>query len=294
MSALRGARVLVTGGSGFLGGPIIRQLVGAGAEIHLFARETADLSRLLTRPGLFERHDGDLRTYSTVRRAVEKSAPDLVIHLAAAGVTDPFLPAQAALRHNLHGTLHLLGAVGSNAKMILARTPGERSAMNVYAASKAAVWQFARMYARTEGLPIQGVMPFQVYGPGQPNRHVIPSAIRSALSGEDFAMTPGTQVRDWVYVEDVARGFRQAAEQGSFDGRTVELGTGIGISLLSVIEKIYAMIERGGRPLPGRLPARPGEAPQQVAGAAATEQSIGWRARLPLEEGLRQVIVSLT
>ena len=53
-------------------------------------------------------------------------------------------------------------------RLIISRTPGEYSAMNPYAASKAAAWQFCRMYARTQGWPIVGAALFQVYGPGQP------------------------------------------------------------------------------------------------------------------------------
>ncbi len=290
MTGLSGARILVTGASGFLGAAVVQELLSTGARVQVFLREDDDVQRLRESLGAVERQDGDLRTYSTVRRAVERANPDLVIHLAAAGVTEPFLPVQQALRHNVGGTLNLIQAVKGRAKLVLARTPGEREATNAYAASKAAAWQFARMYARAEGQAIQGVMPFQVYGPGQASGQVIPSVIHQATRGEDFPMTHGAQIRDWVHREDVARGFRLAAERGAYEGGTVELGTGVGTSLLEVVEMIYRLTRRGGKPLPGALPARPGEASTQVADAESTQGAIGWRAAVSLEEGLKRLI----
>ena len=103
-------------------------------------------------------------------------------------------------------------------------------------------------------------------------------------------MTHGRQVRDWILAEDVASGFCAALERGPFDGRTLELGTGVGISLLTVVQTVYRLIGRGGNLLIGRLPARPGEAAEQVADPAPAAQLLGWRATVPLEEGLKRVI----
>ncbi|MCH8922589.1 MAG: aminotransferase class I/II-fold pyridoxal phosphate-dependent enzyme [Planctomycetes bacterium] len=129
--------------------------------------------------------------------------PNRVFHLAAAGVSDPFLDVRVALRVNLDGTLNLLRAVAGSAPVIVARTPGERAALNVYATSKAAAWQFCRMYHRTESWPIIGAMIFSAYGAGQNPRNVIPSALAAARAGRDFPMSPGEQQRDWVAVTDV-------------------------------------------------------------------------------------------
>ncbi len=96
----------------------------------------------------------DLRDRDALRSAVQKTRPDLIFHLAAAGVRDPFLPLPEALDHNLGGTINLLDAAfaGEGApsvkKLIVCRTPGERTAMNHYAASKAAAWLMCRMFAR--------------------------------------------------------------------------------------------------------------------------------------------------
>ena len=69
--------------------------------------------------------DCDLRYANDARRAVEAASPDLVVHLAAVGVTDPFLPIHDALRGNLEATINLIKAINGACKLIVTRTPTE-------------------------------------------------------------------------------------------------------------------------------------------------------------------------
>ena len=289
-------RVLITGATGFIGSHLARRLVADGAQVSAFRRVGVETLR---RPGSLRQvevdwRDVDLRTFGAVSRAVEAIQPAIVFHLAAEGVTDPFLSPDAAIRANVYGAIHLLRAVDGGAPVIVARSPGERDALNVYAASKAAAWEFCRMYGRTHGWPIAGVMPFQAYGPGQPEPALIPSAIAAALRGDDFALTHGRQQRDWVHVDDVAGAllelYRRPELMPVLAGDTLEIGTGRTASVREVVEMIYQLIGGSGRPLIGALPARPGEVDRQVADADRVRQLIGWRAHVSLEDGLREMI----
>jgi len=230
-------------------------------------------------------HDVDLRTYGAVSNAVKAIRPDRVYHLAAEGVTDPFLSPDAAIRANVYGTLHLLRAVGGRAPVVVTRTPGERDALNVYAASKAAAWEFCKLYRRTHTWPIAGAMLYQVYGPGQSPRAVMASAIAAALHSEDFPMTHGAQRRDWVFVADAVDALvrlGQCLDALSAAGvDTVDVGTGRATPVRDVVEAVYRMIDGRGKPLIGAL---------QAAEADRTEALIGWRARTPLDDGLRETI----
>ena len=152
----------------------------------------------------------DLRNFQLTVRAVREAEPDVVVHLAAAGVTEPFLAVDTAVRYNLIAGLNLIRACFeksfSTEQLIVARTPGELSSMNVYAASKATLWQFCQMYARTQTWPIHGAMIFQAYGAGQAADSLIPAAITAAQAGEDFPMTKGTQQRDWIHAAGCGSG----------------------------------------------------------------------------------------
>ncbi|HRN66703.1 MAG TPA: GDP-mannose 4,6-dehydratase [Promineifilum sp.] len=241
----------------------------------------------------------DLRNYQLTARALRQARPDKVIHLAAVGVSDPFLNVNTALSHNVTGTLNLLRACfeadGMDvSQLVVARTPGERTAMNVYAASKAAAWSFCRMYARTAQWPIQGAMIFQAFGPHQPPHLLIPAALQAALAGEDFPMTTGEQEKDWIYIDDIVAGFQALLRAELLPGTTVELGTGRATRVADVVEELYGIVRHGGRPIIGAIPNRPGEAPRQIADAKQTAATINWRADLSLSEGLRKLVNSAT
>lgn len=297
MFDLHGTRVLVTGATGFIGAHLARRLVAAGAQVVAFRRFSLESQRRheRLREVQVEWRDVDLRTFGAVSSAVRAARPELVFHLAAEGVTDPFLSPDAAIRANVYGAIHLLRAVDGKAPVVVARTPGERDAMNVYTASKAAAWSFCRMYRRTHGWSIAGAMPFQTYGPGQPAAALVPSAIEAAMRGEDFPMTHGEQQRDWIFVEDVVDaliriGSRLLAPDSLMAEDAIEIGTGRTTSVREVVESIYRRVGGAGRPRVGVLPARPGEVDRQVADAGRTHELIGWRAQFTLEEGLRETI----
>jgi dTDP-glucose 4,6-dehydratase len=300
-------KILVTGATGFVGRVLVPFLVQQpDTEVTILVREVyshVDLrpfptQLLAIRPQLNVVY-ADLRNFQLTSRAVAEASPTHVIHLAAVGVTDPFLGLDTALRHNLNGTLNLSRACFekrqsaeqlSVQQLIVARTPGERSSMNVYAASKAAAWNFCEMYGRTHHWPIHGAMIFQAYGPGQSSRNVIPAAIAAAQTGQDFPMTGGTQQRDWLYIDDLVAGLWAMLQANLAPAETVELGSGEATSVVQVVQQVYEIVGCGGRPLLGALPTRPGEEPSQVANARQTLQQTNWQTTTPLSTGLTQTI----
>ncbi len=296
-------RVLVTGGAGFIARALVPALIER-ADVTLLLLEEFGSGLPLPAPlgGLRPSYDvvyADLRNYRLTARAVRQARPDRVIHLAAVGVSDPFLSPNTAISHNVTGTLNLLRACFESdgldvEQLIVARTPGERTAMNVYAASKAAAWAFCQMYARTSQWPIHGAMIFQAYGPDQLPHLLIPAALQAALAGEDFPMTSGNQEKDWIYIDDVVNGFLAVLDSALPAGETVELGGGRAVSVRDVVEQIYRVVGRGGRPLFGALPGRPGEEPRQIADAARAAELTGWRAEVALAEGLGRMVARLT
>ncbi len=282
-------KVLITGATGFLGRALVKRLVGQGTAVTALVREKAGRQIDAGLPAEVEVQEVDLRYAAGVKRAIEAANPTLVFHLAAVGVTNPFLPVSETLRGNLDTTLNLLKAVGGQCRVLVARTPGELDGLNPYAASKAAAWQFCRMFQRTEGWPIVGVMPFQVYGPGQPVQTVLGAALKAARAGDPFPMTSGEQKRDWIYIDDVIDGLQAAGRAPEMEGQTLELGTGLATSVLEVVTRLFERVGRG-QPRPGLLPTRLGEAPEQKANAAETERLTGWRAAVSLETGLQRLI----
>ncbi|MFZ1397634.1 MAG: NAD-dependent epimerase/dehydratase family protein [Candidatus Promineifilaceae bacterium] len=293
-------KVLVTGATGFVGQALVPFLAQQpDVELAVLVREVYGHVDLRPFPpplqAIREKLHvvyADLRNFQLTSRAIAEAEPSHVIHLAAAGVTDPFLGLDTALRHNLNGTLNLIRACFERRQgvqqLIVARTPGERSSMNVYAASKAAAWNFCEMYGRTQNWPIHGAMIFQAYGPGQTPRNLIPAAIAAALAGQDFPMTSGSQQRDWLFIDDLVAGMWAMLQANLAPAETVELGSGVGHSVAQVVQQVYEIVGGVGRPLIGTLPNRPGEETVQLANAAQTKQQINWQATTSLATGLTQ------
>ena len=297
-------RALITGAFGFIGRHLAMRLVEEpDTEVYLLDRNRLASTPLPTHSETVLSQasiiHADLRDFEQIQRTLNQVQPDIIYHLAAVGVGDPFLAVEDALNHNLYGTLNLLRAAFADEqdayrpqKIIVSRTPGEYSAMNPYAASKAAAWQFCLMYARTLGWPIVGAAIFQAYGPGQPHKRVLPAAIISALNGRDFPMTAGAQQRDWIYVSDVVAGLLATRDANLAPGSTVELGSGLLTTVSAVVKQVYGLINGVGRPQIGTIPTRPGEELLQRADVDQTFDMIGWRTAVPLEDGLSKTIES--
>ena len=297
-------RLFITGGTGFIGQYTVLNSLHEGAKVSLLVREAYGMGTPLPTPLQAVRQElnlvyADLRNFQLTRRAIREAEPEVVIHLAAQGATAPFLDVHTAVRHNLTGTLNLLRACFEQnpsppRRLIIARTPGELSKMNSYAASKAAAWGFAEMYARTQGWPILGAMIFQAYGPGQSPRAFIPSAVRAAQVDELFPMTSGEQTRDFIHVADVAAGLwalSTAVSPHLTSSTTVELGTGQATSLLEVAQLIFELAGAvHGRVQPGALSTRPGETPQPIANLEHTGTLLDWHPQIPLHQGLQTLL----
>ncbi len=302
----RGRRVLVTGGAGFIGRRLTAALAKLEGEVSVADASTADLRPLRERFPLVRCHELDIRDPVAVRQAVDASLPEYVFHLAAAGVSDPFLPLEVALAVNLYGSLNVFHACFENEssrragetghrviRLVHTSTPYEQGMgadqepcpVSHYAASKAAASAMARMFHRTRGWPIVIVRPFQVYGPGQPAQSLIPAAVLAAKEGRPFPMTGGRQERDFVYVDDVVRGYLAAATHG-VDGRTYDLGWGETHTIQAVIDRLYQLMQAKTRPLYGALPYRPGEIWSVHADVDPATQDLGWCPRVSLDEGL--------
>jgi nucleoside-diphosphate-sugar epimerase len=307
-----GRRVLITGGGGFIGRRLATALVASGAEVSIVDAPTTDLTPLQNRFPHIHCYPLDIRDEAAVRQAFSSSQPEYVFHLAAAGVTDPFLPLELALAVNLRGTINVLRASFEEAfspqtgstrervvRLVHTGTPYERGGstgqepdpISPYAASKAAAYAIVRMFHRTKGWSIVTVRPFQVYGPGQPERALIPAAIMAAQTRQPFRMTGGEQRRDFVYVDDIVHGYLLAATNG-VDSHSYDLGWGQTHSLQTVVNRLYTMMQAKTQPVFGAIPYRPGEIWKLQADVHATVQELGWSPQTTLEKGLALTVES--
>lgn len=288
-----GTRVLLTGGSGFIGRHLLARLDACGAEIHATTRGAA--------PALLPStwHTLDLADAAAVDALVEKVKPEVVFHLAShvAGSRDLSLVLPTFLG-NLASTVYLMSAlarVGGCSRFVQAGSleePEEAEAVpaSPYAAAKLGATAYVRMFHHLYGLPIVIARLFMVYGPGpQDEKKLVPYTIKSLLRGETPSFSSGVRPVDWVYVEDVADGLLRLATAEGLVGGRVDLGRGELFTVRQVVEELFRQLAPDKTPSFGGLGDRPSE---QVRSAdhAATAARLGWAPPTPLAEGLRRTI----
>jgi UDP-glucose 4-epimerase len=289
------ARVLVTGGSGFIGRRLVRALLEAGADVTV-----ADLRPF---PGGGVRTIlGDLCDPSVVARAIQPGT-DAVFHLAAVtrvllSVEDPAgtyrlnVDATAGLleQARIHGVgTFMLASTNAVTGDVGTATITEQAALRPltpYGATKAAGEMLLSAYAASYGLTCSALRFSNVYGPGmQEKDSLIPRLMRAAAAGRGIQVHgDGNQVRDLVHVDDIVAG-TFAAWQAAYSGPLI-LGSGESVSVNDILAAARAIT---GAELPAEhVPAKPGEMPAVIVDISAARE-LGYEPVHDLKSGLATV-----
>lgn len=259
-------RVLVTGGSGFIGRWVVKALEARGdipvAYDRLRFRADGGLP-------LAERVLGDVRDPVFVSESV--ALCDGVIHLAGVlGTQETIQYPTPAVETNITGSLNVFEACTRYRTPCVYITVGNHWMQNPYSITKTTAERFAHMYNQERGAQISIVRALNAYGPGQktaPVRKIIPTFIQQALKGGPIEIYgDGTQVMDLIYVEDLADILVRALGKPAAWGEVYSAGTGRPTTVNEIAEAVWGAC---GQPLPlggvlRHLPMRPGEPPQSV------------------------------
>lgn len=299
-----GERVLITGGSGFIGACLVRDLLADGCDVHLVLRSEAKLWRLADLAGQFTSHAANLCDRDSLARVVQVCRPDVIYNLATHGAY-PFQKERSAiLATNLLGTAHLLEALRGHAYRALVHTGssseyGHKEAplretdlpepRTDYGVSKAAATMLCLAEAYQDK-PVSVVRVFSAYGPWEEPTRLVPYLMDCCLRGENPRVTAGQQPRDFVHVDDVVRLLRLAADLPQARGHVLHAGTGCQHTVLDMIETVME-VAGGGRLQAeyGGEPTRADEPRCWVASIEETTRLTGWRPRHTLRSGVEQM-----
>lgn len=330
MVQLEHTRVLVTGGAGFIGSCLVRDLVLSDRVQVLtldkltYAGHLASLAAVTEQP-MHRFVHGDICDSGLVRQLLADFRPTAVVHLAAETHVDRSIDAPAEfVRTNVEGTLLLLeqtlaywqqcprglqhqfrflhvstdevyGALGSSGAFTETTPYAPNSP---YAASKAASDHFVRAYHQTYGLPTLTTNCSNNYGPYQLPEKLIPLMILNALEGRALPVYgDGLQVRDWLHVGDHSRALRTVLRGGQ-PGQVYNVGGGAERTNLEMVQTICQIVDDCCPELPHRPTAqlikfvddRPGHDRRYAVDTTKIEQALGWRPQASLESGLRQTV----
>ena len=310
LTAWRGRRVLVTGGTGFIGRQVMSLGVKAGVEIHNLSSQSDDGAS----DEAIYHHVVDLRDGQRVREVVTEIAPQGILHLAAGGVRNRESTLSDLLAINTIGLQTLLDSAANMPlppPVVIAGSWFEYAPQtrplteddplcvwSAYTASKVAANAIAEYYAMQ--FPVTVLRLFSVYGSGEPLTRLIPYIIQTAHArslGEQrtIALTGCKQVRDYVYVTDAARAFWHGLHYSPQKPvyRVFNVGTGRPLVLREFVESLTRLLAARGLPAEIEFGAKPynaHEAMHAVADISRIENELQWQAQTSLQDGLETMI----
>lgn len=326
-------KVLITGGAGFIGSAVVRQLMADDEHEVLILDALTYAGNLDSIPG-YDQHPKiqfaqvDLRDADATREAVLGFAPDIIMHLAAESHVDRSIDGpKAFLETNVMGTFNLLQAAreyferldeSARARFrfhhvstdeVYGDLEGTDSLFtestayapsSPYSASKAASDHLVRAWGRTYGLPVVVTNCSNNYGPYHFPEKLIPHMILNALAGKALPVYgDGSQVRDWLYVEDHARALVLVATQGKI-GETYNIGGHNEVKNLDVVRAVCTLLEELAPERPAGVEQyedlitfvndRPGHDKRYAIDASKIQRELGWMPQETFETGLRKTV----
>ncbi len=323
-----GTTYVVTGGAGFIGSALVRHLIASTrarvvtVDALTYAGDLARLKSVADDP----RHrfvELDVTDQAALERLLAEERPAGIFHLAAETHVDRSIdgPERFALTNTV-GTLRLLeasrrywqelpgnerqrfrlvnvstdevyGSLGDTGSFTEASPFEPRSP---YSASKASADHFAGAYFATYGLPVITTHASNNYGPFQFPEKLLPLALSKALAGESVPLYgDGSNVRDWLHVDDHARGLQLVMGRGR-PGETYLMGGNQELTNRTVLEALLNVLNelapalRDHRELITRVADRPGHDQRYAVDSSKAEQELGWRRQVPFDAGLRSTV----
>jgi dTDP-glucose 4,6-dehydratase len=321
--------ILVTGGAGFIGSCLVRQLIGRGLTVVnldklTYAGNLDSLESVRENPRHTFVH-GDIGNRELARRLLEQHRPQAIVNLAAESHVDRSIDGpEAFVETNVVGTFRLLdvtrlwwrelpapdresfrflhvstdevyGSLGPTGAFTESTPYAPNSP---YSASKAASDHFVRAYHHTYGLPVLTTNCSNNYGPYQFPEKLIPLMILNAVEGKPLPVYgDGRNVRDWLFVEDHCQALQVVLQSGT-PGETYNIGGNNEQANLDLVREVCRIVDELRPDLPHYpcenlikfVQDRPGHDRRYAIDASKITCELGWQPRQNARSGLRLTV----
>jgi len=300
-------RVLVTGGSGFIGSHLVPRLVDLGHDVYLLERYVTGRF-VLGQQRMVKTVFGDLRDYFKIRQIIREVLPEVVIHLASLSpVSYSYDHPMEVMETNLLSTVNLAESCAyevSNFKQFLFASTSEtygngtcpkkedtpQNPNSPYAVSKAAAEKYLIYLSDAVGFPMTLLRNFNTYGRKDNTHFVVERIISQMLQGRTVMLGDPSPIRDFQFVEDHVSSYLTCLGNKNAIGEAFNFGTGKGISVKQLVDMITEMTSFKGEVVWNSVPSRPLDIKELVSDSAKAKNTLGWEPKFTLEEGLKLTV----
>jgi UDP-glucose 4-epimerase len=298
-------KYLVTGGLGFIGNELVRQLNGSSVAIldnrNRVAPRIDDLDHVPV-------HEVDLTMQPLVAKIIAELKPEIVFHLAAIHyIPECNANPERTMRANVEATLGLLRACSTaGVKHFLLASSGAVyadspraldegapvSPVDIYGWSKLHAEQLCAWHAAMDGLTVTICRFFNNYGPRETNAHIIPEIISQLRNGDDLHLGNISPRRDYIHTSDTARALRALAEEATRPGitRIVNIASGEHASVSELIQLMQELLGRKLEVIRDEKRFRKADKEVQVADVSLLRSLTGWRPQIGFRDGMRDLL----
>jgi len=290
-------KVFVTGASGFIGAHVTRSLLAGGHSVTALVVPGDSLWRLEEAIGKFSVVTGRLADRELLRRVLIEFRPEACIHLAWYAEPGKYLSSPENIP-SLTDSLSLLAELiqAGCRQVVMAGTCAEYDTdkgflredtptrpTTLYAATKLSACLIGQQLAAAAQINFAWGRIFYPYGPQEDPRRLVPAAISALQQGRSFPATLGEQVRDYIFIEDVAAAFCVMLEKQA--SGVFNISSGAPVTIRHLLETIAVLLGRTGLTQFGALAYREWE-PQFICGDNRRLTKLGWKPQYTLSQGL--------
>jgi nucleoside-diphosphate-sugar epimerase len=304
MTCIEGARVFITGATGFVGANLAHALLPLGAEVHGLVRHGSNRYRIETIQHRIKLWEGDLHNQDLITRYIHNIKPDLMFNCAfpgghggtdaekdemlKAGVNETYEMLMAAWNNKVGKIIHLGSSTEYGNRIDPCSEEDVLDPVSIRGAAKAASTILCRQFARNNQLPLVILRLFSVFGPWESRTRLIPSVCIAALRNRPMQLTPPGFSHDFVFVEDVIQACVLAAEKDIAPGEIINIGSG----KKHDNETVVKMVERIGGILidktVGTYPLKSIDHTGWVADISKAKKILGWHPNHDFRGGLEK------
>lgn len=293
---LKDKKIVVVGGNGYLGSFLVKALKEQGANVFILSNncEASDTQFTV-----------DITNFDETHKVIQHIKPAIVYHLAANISRDrDFSIYENMAAVNVQGTLNVLRALEDiDAHFIFTSTSeiyGNNTSpfhenqipkpVSPYSLTKISAELLIETYCNNHSKKFTNLRVFNFYGEHMPESFFIPQMIKSLKRGEDFNMTKGEQVRDFLYVGDVVDALILSAKSCDAFGETMNVCSGKGTQLSQLAEAVNATMNTKAKIILGAIPYRDSEVWEMIGDQSKIKKITGFEPKTSIEEGIEIVI----